>query len=162
MMEGFGVHTFRFVNAQGKSHFVKFHWKPVLGVHSLVWDEAQKIAGKDPDFHRRDLWESIESGNFPEYELGVQMIDEEDEFKFDFDIFDPTKLWPEEEVPVKIIGKMTLNRNVDNVFAETEQVAFHPGNVVPGIDFTNDPLLQGTLIFLYRYTINSTWRAKLS
>ncbi|MFT9846255.1 catalase [Aneurinibacillus sp. REN35] len=145
MMEGFGVHTFRLVNAQGRARFVKFHWKPVLGVHSLVWDEAQKLAGKDPDFHRRDLWEAIEMGNYPEYELGVQMIEEEDEFKFDFDILDPTKLWPEELVPVKIIGKMTLNRNQDNVFAETEQVAFHPGNVVPGIDFTNDPLLQGRL-----------------
>ncbi|MEK5069030.1 catalase [Sporosarcina sp. FSL K6-1508] len=145
MMEGFGVHTFRFVNAEGKAHFVKFHWKPILGVHSLVWDEAQKISGKDPDFHRRDLWESIEHGNFAEYELGVQMIDEKDEFMFDFDILDATKLWPEEIVPVKILGKMTLNRNVDNVFAETEQVAFHPGNVVPGIDFTNDPLLQGRL-----------------
>ncbi|MBP1156689.1 MULTISPECIES: catalase [unclassified Paenibacillus] len=145
MMEGFGVHTFRFVNEQGKAHFVKFHWKPVLGVHSLVWDEAQKIAGKDPDFHRRDLWESIEQGNYPEFELGVQLLKEEDEFKFDFDILDPTKLWPEEDVPVTIIGKMTLNRNVDNVFAETEQVAFHPGHVVPGIDFSNDPLLQGRL-----------------
>lgn len=145
MMEGFGVHTFRFVNEEGKAHFVKFHWKPKLGVHSLVWDEAQKLNGKDPDFHRRDLWESINQGNFPEYELGVQLIEEKDEFKFDFDILDPTKLWPEEIVPVKIIGKMTLNRNVDNVFAETEQVAFHPGNVVPGIDFTNDPLLQGRL-----------------
>ncbi|PRS01674.1 catalase HPII [Bacillus atrophaeus] len=145
MMEGFGVHTFRFVNEQGKARFVKFHWKPVLGVHSLVWDEAQKIAGKDTDFHRRDLWETIENGGIVEYELGVQMIDEEDEFKFDFDILDPTKLWPEEIVPVKLIGKMTLNRNQDNVFAETEQVAFHPGNVVPGIDFSNDPLLQGRL-----------------
>ncbi|PLT31889.1 catalase [Peribacillus deserti] len=145
MMEGFGVHTFRFVNEQGKATFVKFHWKPLLGTHSLVWDEAQKIAGKDPDFHRRDLWESIEMGNFPEYELGVQLLAEEDEFKFDFDILDPTKLWPEEDIPVKIIGKMTLNRNVDNVFAETEQAAFHAGQVVPGIDFTNDPLLQGRL-----------------
>ncbi|MFC0186792.1 catalase [Fictibacillus aquaticus] len=145
MMEGFGVHTFRFVNDQGKARFVKFHWKPVLGVHSLVWDEAQKIAGKDPDFHRRDLFEAIEMGDYPEYELGVQMIDEEDEFSFDFDILDPTKVWPEEQVPVKIIGKMTLNKNVDNVFAETEQVAFHPGHVVPGIDFSNDPLLQGRL-----------------
>ncbi|MBD1381046.1 catalase [Metabacillus arenae] len=145
MMEGFGVHTFRFVNEQGKAHFVKFHWKPKLGVHSLVWDEAQKIAGKDPDFHRRDLWESIEMGNYPEYELGIQMIEEEEEFKFDFDILDPTKLWPEEMVPVKMIGKMVLDRNQDNVFSETEQVAFHPGNVVPGIDFTNDPLLQGRL-----------------
>ncbi|MCH7321524.1 catalase [Solibacillus sp. MA9] len=145
MMEGFGVHTFRFINDKGKSRFVKFHWKPVLGVHSLVWDEAQIIAGKDTDFQRRDLWESIEMGNFPEYELGVQILEQEEEFKFDFDILDATKLWPEEIVPVKIIGKLTLNRNVDNVFAETEQVAFHPGNVVPGIDFTNDPLLQGRL-----------------
>ncbi|WP_394184759.1 catalase [Metabacillus halosaccharovorans] len=145
MMEGFGVHTFRFVNDEGKAHFVKFHWKPVLGVHSLVWDEAQKIAGKDPDFHRRDLWDSIGAGNYPVYELGVQLIAEEDEFAFDFDVLDPTKIWPEEDIPVKIIGKMTLNRNVDNVFAETEQVAFHPGHVVPGIDFTNDPLLQGRL-----------------
>ncbi|MGD7044424.1 catalase [Jeotgalibacillus proteolyticus] len=145
MMEGFGVNTFRFVNEQGKAHFVKFHWKPVLGTHSLVWDEAQKINGKDPDFHRRDLFDSIENGDFPEYELGVQLLAEEDEFKFDFDILDPTKIWPEEDIPVKIVGKMTLNRNVDNVFAETEQVAFHPGHVVPGIDFSNDPLLQGRL-----------------
>jgi catalase len=145
VMEGFGVNTFRFVNEAGVSRFVKFHWKPVLGVHSLVWDEAQKISGKDPDFQRRDLWESIENGNFAEYELGVQLIDQADEFKFTFDILDATKIWPEEIVPVKIIGKMTLNRNVDNVFAETEQVAFHPGNLVPGIDFTNDPLLQGRL-----------------
>ncbi|WP_410768928.1 catalase [Fontibacillus sp. BL9] len=145
MMEGFGVHTFRFVNEEGRAHFVKFHWKPVLGMHSLVWDETQKIAGKDPDFNRRDLWDAIESGNYPEFELGVQMISEEDEFKFNFDILDPTKLWPEEIVPVKLIGKMTLNRNTDNFFAETEQIAFHPGHVVPGIDFTNDPLLQGRL-----------------
>ncbi|MFC4023425.1 catalase [Oceanobacillus longus] len=145
MMEGFGVHTFRFVNENGNGHFVKFHWKPKLGVHSLVWDEAQKINGKDPDFHRKDLYKAIENGDYPEFEFGVQIIDEEDEFKFDFDILDPTKIWPEEDVPVKIIGKMTLNRNVDNVFAETEQVAFHPGSVVPGIDFTNDPLLQGRL-----------------
>lgn len=145
MMEGFGVNTFRFINEQGKARFVKFHWKPLLGVHSLVWDEAQKIAGKDPDYNRRDLWEAIEMGDFPEFELGVQLLDEEDEFKFDFDILDATKLWPEELVPVKRIGKMTLNKNVDNFFAETEQVAFHPGHVVPGIDFTNDPLLQGRL-----------------
>lgn len=145
MMEGFGVNTFRFVNAQGKGRFVKFHWKPMLGVHSLVWDEAQKLAGKDPDYHRRDLWDAINKGDYPEYELGVQMLDEGDEFKFDFDILDPTKFWPEENIPVKRIGKMTLNRNVDNFFAETEQVAFHPGNVVPGIDFSNDPLLQGRL-----------------
>ncbi|MBM7704410.1 catalase [Metabacillus iocasae] len=145
MMEGFGVHTFRFVNEQGQAHFVKFHWKPVLGTHSMVWDEAQKVNGKDPDFHRRDLYEAIENGDYPEYELGVQLIKEEDEFSFDFDVLDPTKLWPEEDVPVKIVGKMTLNRNVDNVFAESEQVAFHPGHVVPGIDFSNDPLLQGRL-----------------
>ncbi|AVR00716.1 catalase HPII [Oceanobacillus iheyensis] len=145
MMEGFGVHTFRFVNEEGKAHFVKFHWKPKLGIHSTVWDEAQKINGKNPDFHRADLYDAIESGNYPEFEFGVQVIPEEEEFSFDFDILDPTKIWPEEDVPVKIIGKMTLNRNVDNVFAETEQVAFHPGHVVPGIDFTNDPLLQGRL-----------------
>lgn len=145
MMEGFGVHTFRFVNDKGEAHFVKFHWKPLLGVHSLVWDEAQKIAGKDPDFHRRDLWEAIETGNYPEFEFGVQMIREDEEFNFDFDILDPTKIWPEELIPVQRIGKMTLNRNVDNVFAETEQAAFHVGNVVPGIDFSNDPLLQGRL-----------------
>ncbi|MEX6699050.1 catalase [Peribacillus frigoritolerans] len=145
MMEGFGVHTFRFVNEKGVAHFVKFHWKPVLGVKSLVWDEAQKIAGKNPDFHRQDLWEAIDTGNYPEFEFGVQMIKEEDEFKFDFDILDPTKLWPEEQIPVKIIGKMVLNQNTDNFFAETEQIAFHPGHVVPGIDFSNDPLLQGRL-----------------
>ncbi|MEK4762932.1 catalase [Viridibacillus sp. FSL E2-0187] len=145
MMEGFGVNTYRFINEEGKAHFVKFHWKPVLGVKSLVWDEAQKIAGKDPDFHRRDLWEAIEQGNYPEYELGVQLIPQEDEFKYDFDVLDPTKIWPEEEVPVRILGKMTLNKNVDNFFSETEQVAFHVGHVVPGIDFSNDPLLQGRL-----------------
>jgi len=145
MMEGFGVHTFRFINASGESCFVKFHWKPVLGVHSLVWDEAVKLAGKDPDFHRRDLWESINRGQYPEWELGVQIVPEEDEYKFDFDLLDATKLIPELLVPVKIIGKLTLNRNPDNFFAETEQVAFHPGNIVPGIDFTDDPLLQGRL-----------------
>ena len=145
MMEGFGVHTFRFVNAEGKSSFVKFHWKPLLGVHSVAWDEAQNISGKDPDFHRRDLWESIESGAYPEWELGVQIVDEKDEHKFEFDLLDPTKLIPEELVPVQRIGKMTLNRNPDNFFAETEQIAFHPGHIVPGIDFSNDPLLQGRL-----------------
>ncbi len=145
MMEGFGIHTFRFVNAKGESHFVKFHWKPMLGVHQKVWDEAQKTNGKDPDFHRRDLMDAIEGGSFPEWELGVQLLAEEDEFSLDFDILDPTKLWPEEEVPVKILGKMVLNRNVDNFFAEVEQVAFHPGHIVPGIDFSNDPLLQGRL-----------------
>ncbi|WP_214885699.1 MULTISPECIES: catalase [unclassified Exiguobacterium] len=145
MMEGFGVHTFRLVNAEGKAHFVKFHWKPKLGVHSQVWDEAQKAAGKNADFHRVDLYEAINKGDYPEWELGLQLIPEEDEFKYDFDILDPTKLWPEEEIPVKLVGKMTLNRNVDNFFAETEQVAFHPGHLVPGIDFSNDPLLQGRL-----------------
>ncbi len=145
MMEGFGIHTFRFVNAKGKSRFVKFHWKPLLGMHSVVWDEAQKISGKDPDFHRRDLWEAIENGDFPEWELGVQVVEEKDEHKFDFDLLDPTKLIPEELVPVQRIGRLTLNRNPDNFFAETEQVAFHPGHIVPGIDFSNDPLLQGRL-----------------
>jgi len=145
MMEGFGVHTFRLVNENGESVFVKFHWKPVLGVHSVVWDEAQKISGKDSDFHRRDLWEAIESGNFPEWNFGVQIVAEKDEHKFEFDLLDPTKLIPEEIVPVQIIGKMVLNRNPDNFFAETEQVAFHPGHIVSGIDFSNDPLLQGRL-----------------
>ena len=145
MMEGFGVHTFRLINSAGKSRFVKFHWKPVNGVHSLVWDETQKIAGKDPDFNRRDLWNMIEKGNYPEFELGIQILEEEDEFKFDFDILDSTKIIPEELVPVRKIGKMVLNRNPDNFFAETEQVAFHPGHIVPGIDFTNDPLLQARL-----------------
>ena len=145
MMEGFGIHAFRFINAHGDSHFVKFHWKPKLGVHGLAWDEAQKIAGKDSDFHRRDLWEAIDSGNFPEWELGVQIVDEGKEGELGFDILDPTKLIPEVQVPVQIIGKMVLNRNPDNFFAETEQVAFHPGHLVPGIDFSNDPLLQGRL-----------------
>jgi len=145
MMEGFGVHTFRLINEKGVSHFVKFHWKPLLGIHAVAWDEALNISGKDPDFHRRDLWEAIESGAFPEWELGVQIVAEKDEHKFDFDLLDPTKLIPEEIVPVQLIGKMTLNRNPDNFFAETEQVAFHPGHLVPGIDFTNDPLLQGRL-----------------
>lgn len=145
MMEGFGVHTFRLINEKGEAHFVKFHWKPLLGVHSVAWDEAQKISGKDPDFHRRDLWEAIENGAYPEWELGVQIIPEADEHKYQFDLLDSTKLVPEELVPVQRIGKMTLNRNPDNFFAETEQVAFHVGNIVPGIDFTNDPLMQGRL-----------------
>lgn len=145
MMEGFGIHTFRFVNADRKAVFVKFHWKPMLGVHSVAWDEATKINGKDPDFHRRDLWVAIENGDYPEWELGVQIVPEEDEHKFDFDLLDSSKIIPEELVPVRRIGKMTLNRNPDNYFAETEQVAFHPGHIVPGIDFTNDPLLQGRL-----------------
>ncbi|MBD9484110.1 catalase HPII [Pseudomonas sp. PDM14] len=144
-MQGFGVHTFRLINAEGRSVFVKFHWKPVSGVFSLVWDEAQKLAGKDPDFHRRQLWNDIENGDYPEWELGVQVIAEEDEDKFDFDLLDPTKLVPEELVPVRKLGKMVLNRNPDNFFAETEQAAFHVGHIVPGIDFSNDPLMQGRL-----------------
>ena len=145
MMEGFGVHTFRFINEQGESHFVKFHWRPKLGTHSVIWDEAQKISGKNPDFHRQDLWEAIEEGHFPEWDFGVQIVPEADEHKYDFDLLDPTKIIPEELVPVQIIGRMVLNKNPDNFFAETEQVAFHPGHVVPGIDFSNDPLLQGRL-----------------
>ena len=143
MMDGFGVHTFRLINAQGKSTFVKFHWKPVLGAHSLVWDEAVKIAGQDADFHRRDMFDSIEAGNFFEWDLAVQLLAEEDEQKYDFDILDATKLWPEDLIPLQRIGRMTLNRNPDNYFSETEQVAFMTTNVVPGIDFTDDPLLQG-------------------
>jgi catalase len=145
MMEGFGVHTFRMVNAEGRSRFVKFHWKPALGVHSLVWDEAQKISGKDPDFNRRDLWDAIERGDFPEYELGIQMIEEGEADAFAFDIRDATKIWPEELLPVRRIGRMVLDRNPENFFAETEQIAFHIGNLVPGIDVTDDPLLQGRL-----------------
>ena len=145
MMEGFGVHTFRFVDEAGVSRFVKFHWKPLLGVHSVAWDEAQKISGKDPDFLRRDLWDAIEQGSYPEFELGVQVLGEEREHEFDFDLLDATKLIPEELVPVERVGRLVLNRNPENFFAETEQVAFHPGNLVPGIDFTNDPLLQGRL-----------------
>jgi catalase len=145
MMEGFGVHTFRFVNADGVSRFVKFHWKPLLGMHSVLWDEAQKISGKDPDFHRRDLYEAIENHDYPEWDLGVQIVEEKDEHAFDFDLLDATKIIPENVVPVQRIGRLTLNRNPDNFFAETEQVAFHPGHIVPGIDFTNDPLLQGRL-----------------
>lgn len=142
MMQGFGVHTFRLVNAEGTGTFVKFHWTPKLGTHSLVWDECQKAAGKNADFNRQDLWEAIEAGDYPEWELGVQLIDESREFDFDFDLLDATKIVPEEEVPVQPVGKLTLDRNPDNFFAETEQVAFHTANVVPGIDFTNDPLLQ--------------------
>ncbi|MFP1747496.1 catalase HPII [Lonsdalea quercina] len=145
MMEGFGIHTFKLINAEGKCHFVRFHWKPVYGAASLIWDEAQLLTGRDPDFHRKELWEAIEAGDYPEYELGLQIIPEEDEHKFDFDILDPTKLIPESLVPVQLVGKMTLNRNPDNYFSETEQVAFCPGNIVPGIDFSDDPLLQGRL-----------------
>ena len=142
-MEGFGVHTFRLINAQGNATFVKFHWKPVLGAHSLVWDEAQVIAGKDADFHRRDMWESIAQGNPLEWHFGVQLLPEGEENTLDFDILDATKLWPEDLFPVQLVGKLTLNRNPDNYFAETEQVAFMTTNIVPGIDFSDDPLLQG-------------------
>ncbi|KAI3594041.1 Catalase KatE-intracellular protease [Cupriavidus sp. U2] len=144
-MEGFGVHTFRLINARGEATLVKYHWKPVGGAHSLIWDEALKINGKDPDFHRRDLWESIEMGQYPEYEFGVQLVPETDMLKLGFDLQDPTKIIPEELVPVKRIGRMVLNRNPDNFFAETEQVAFHPGHLLPGMDFTNDPLLHARL-----------------
>lgn len=142
-MEGFGVHTFKFINDKGEMKFVKFHWKPLAGMQSVVWNEALKINGADPDFHRRDLWNAIQNGDYPEWELGVQVFDEEFAEKFEFDVLDATKLIPEEQVPVKIIGKMVLDRVVDNFFAETEQVAFCTQNIVPGIDFTNDPLLQG-------------------
>jgi catalase len=145
MMQGFGVHTFRLVNAKGDSVFCKFHWKPVLGTHSLVWDEAVKIAGADADFHRRDLWEAIESGHYPEWELGLQIFTEEQAEDFSFDVLDATKLIPEEMVPVTPVGRMVLNRNPDNFFAETEQAAFCTAHVVPGIDFSNDPLLHGRI-----------------
>ncbi|MDN5848185.1 MAG: catalase, partial [Nitrococcus sp.] len=145
MMEGFGVHTFRLVNEEGKSTFVKFHWRPVLGSQSLIWDEALKINGADPDFHRRDLWESIETGAYPEFELGVQAFDQKTADALPFDVLDASKIIPEEIVPLTMIGKLVLDRNPDNFFAETEQVAFCPSHVVPGIDFTDDPLLQGRL-----------------
>jgi catalase len=142
-MEGFGVHTFRLVNAGGRSSFVKFHWKPKQGLQSVVWNEALKISGFDPDFHRRDLWQAITSGAFPEWELGLQVFDEDFANNFRFDILDPTKLIPEEEVPVQLVGRLVLDQVVSNFFAETEQVAFCTQNVIPGIDFTDDPLLQG-------------------
>ncbi|WP_447752190.1 catalase [Sphingopyxis fribergensis] len=142
-MEGFGVHTFRLIDAKGKSTFVKFHWKPKQGLQSVVWNEAVKINGADPDFHRRDLWDAIGSGDFPEWELGVQLFDDAFADSFDFDVLDATKLIPEELVPVRIVGRLVLDRVVDNFFAETEQVAFMTQNVPPGIDFSNDPLLQG-------------------
>ncbi len=145
MMQGFGVHTFRFVNEAGESTFVKFHWSPMLGTHSMVWDEAVKVAGADPDFHRRDLWEAIDSGEYPEWELGVQLFSEADAENFSFDVLDSTKIVPEELVPVQPIGRMVLNRNPDNFFAETEQVAFCAAHVIPGLDFTNDPLLAGRI-----------------
>jgi catalase len=142
-MEGFGIHTFRLVNEAGKSTFVKFHWKPKLGMQSVVWNEALKINGADPDFHRRDLWDAIQSGAYPEWELGLQLFDERFADKFAFDVLDATKLVPEEEVPIRRVGRLVLDRVVDNFFAETEQVAFCTQNIVPGVDFSNDPLLQG-------------------
>ncbi|MDB5926640.1 MAG: Catalase [Betaproteobacteria bacterium] len=145
MMQGFGVHSFRFVNAQGESRFVKFHWAPLAGTHSLAWDEAVKISGADPDFHRRDLWEAIEAGEYPEYELAVQVFTEEDAERFSFDVLDATKIIPEELLPLRPIGRMVLNRNPDNFFAETEQVAFCTAHIVPGLDFSNDPLLAGRI-----------------
>ena len=145
MMEGFGVNTFRLVNEQGMSKFVKFHWRPVLGTAATLWDEAVKIAGADPDFQRRDLFDAIAAGNFPEFEFGIQTLDDKMANKLPFDVLDATKVIPEEVVPVEIIGKMVLDRNPDNFFAETEQVAFCPSHVVPGIDFSEDPLLQGRL-----------------
>ena len=145
MMQGFGVHTFRFINAAGESRFVKFHWTPRAGTHSLIWDEAVKISGADPDFHRRDLWEAIEAGAYPEYELGVQIFSEADAERYSFDVLDATKIIPEELIPLQPIGKLVLNRNPDNFFAETEQVAFCTAHVVPGIDFSNDPLLAGRI-----------------
>ena len=145
MMEGFGVHTFRLVNASGQSSFVKFHWKPKLGLQSVVWDEALKLQAADNDYHRRDLYEAIAAGNFPEWELGLQIFDEDFANSLPFDVLDATKLIPEEMVPVRIVGRLVLDRNPDNFFAETEQVAFCPANIVPGVDFSNDPLLQGRL-----------------
>jgi catalase len=142
-MEGFGVHSFRFVNAQGRSTYVKFHWKPKLGLQSVVWNEALKISGADPDFHRRDLWDAITAGDHPEWELGLQLFDDDFADRFAFDVLDPTKIIPEEDVPIRRVGRLVLDRVVDNFFAETEQVAFCTQNIVPGIDFTNDPLLQG-------------------
>ena len=145
MMEGFGIHTFRLVNEAGKTQFVKFHWRPKLGTSSVLWDEAVKINGADADFHRKDLWEAIDGGDFPEYELGFQIFDEATAERFEFDVLDATKLIPEEFVPLQMVGKMVLNRNPDNFFAETEQVAFCPSHLVPGLDFSEDPLLQGRL-----------------
>ena len=145
MMEGFGIHTFRMVNAKGESTFVKFHWRPAAGSASVIWDEAVKLSGADPDFHRRDLFEAIDKSDFPEYEFCIQSFDQRTADGLDFDILDPTKLIPEEVIPLEVIGRMVLDRNADNFFAETEQAAYHPGNVVPGIDFSNDPLLQGRL-----------------
>ncbi|MDF0489629.1 catalase [Sphingomonas sp. H39-1-10] len=154
MMEGFGVHTFKLVNAEGKASFVKFHWKPRLGIQSTIWDEALKLQAADNDYHRRDLWEAIDTGAFPQWDLGIQVFDQAFAEAQPYDVLDATKLIPEDDIPVRIIGTLTLNRNPDNFFAETEQVAFLPTNIVPGIDFSNDPLLQGRL-FSYMDTQKS-------
>ena len=151
MMEGWPINTFRFVNKDKKSTFVRFKWIPKLGVHSLLLDEANIIGGLDPDFHRNDIIEAVKKGVFPEFDLGVQLIREEDEFKYEFDVLDATKFWPEEIVPVKIVGKLKLNKLVDNFFAEEEQSSFDPSTLVPGIEFSNDPVLQGRA-FAYRDT----------
>lgn len=145
-MDAFGVNTYKWINEHGKVFFVKYHFKPLIGTYSLLWDECQKIAGKDPDYHRKDLMDAIKMKNYPQWKFGVQIIPEEDEFMFDFDILDPTKLWPEEVVPVKEVGILTLNKNVDNFFAETEQVAFNPANLIPGIDVSDDPIIQGRML----------------
>lgn len=143
MMQGFGVNTYALINAEGKRHFVKFIWTPELGVHSLVWDEALKIGGQDPDFHRKDLMEAIENGQYPKWKFGVQVLPEEKQDDFEFDVLDATKIWPEDQVPIHYVGELELNRNVDEFFTQTEQVAFCTSHIVPGIDFTDDPLLQG-------------------
>jgi hypothetical protein len=160
-MEGFGVHTFRLVNAVGRSTFVKFHWKPKLGLQSVVWNEAVKISGADPDFHRRDLWDAITAGDFPEWELGLQLFDEDFADRFAFDVLDPTKIIPEEEVPVRRVGRLVLDRVVDNFFAETEQVAFCTQNIIPGIDFSNDPAAAGPEFLLPRYSAQAAGRLQL-
>lgn len=162
MMEGFGVNTFRLVNSAGISKFVKFHWRPVLGTAAVLWDEAVKISGADPDYHRRDLFEAIASGNFPEFEFGLQILDDKMADKLPFDVLDATKLIPEELVPVEIVGKMVLDRNPDNFFAETEQVAFCPSHIVPGIDFSEDPFAARKIVFLSRYPTESARLAKFS
>ena len=160
-MEGFGVHTFRFVNAAGESTFVKFHWKPKLGLQSVVWNEAVKINGADPDFHRRDLWDAINSGDFPEWELGVQLFDDDFADAFDFDVLDATKIIPEELVPVRRVGRLVLDRTVDNFFAETEQVAFCTQNVVPGHRLHQRPAAAGPQLLLPRHPAQAPRRAEL-
>ena len=161
MMEGFGVNTFRLVNAAGETNFVKFHWRPLLGTASVLWDESVKICGADPDFHRRDLFEAIDSGNPAEWELGFQIIDQETADALPFDILDATKLVPEEVVPIEMVGKMVLDRNPDNFFAEAEQVAFCPSHIVPGIDFSEDPLLQWKYCFRISIPSSAVWARRI-